>query len=284
MPSVESSTRQRSDYWLRRTRKWCDRAETGDMAARSDAKVLITGESGVGKDVLAQPHSRQLRAAPRASMWRSTARASTESLLESELFGHVKGSFTGAYRDKVGQTPARQRRHAVPGRSGRNESADAGAAAALSRERRDSGGGRSVDSTRVNVRVIAATNRNLSELVAAADSFVKICSIVCASSTCMCRLCASVARTSGRSSAHFLARRVAPSRSRADAWQALERYRWPGNVRELQNIIEQMVWLILDGQHRRAAAPAQAIRPRDRPILPARERRRQLADELYKRW
>ncbi|MGH9147897.1 MAG: sigma 54-interacting transcriptional regulator, partial [Vicinamibacterales bacterium] len=69
--------------------------------ATSHVKVLITGESGVGKDVLARfIHSQSKRSHERFVALNCAG--VPETLLESELFGHVKGSFTGAYRDKIG--------------------------------------------------------------------------------------------------------------------------------------------------------------------------------------
>src|SRR5436190_14764255 len=77
------------------------REEVGRIA-RSDAKVLLTGESGVGKELVASAiHARSPRSASRLMAVNCAGLA--ETLLESELFGHVKGSFTGAYQDKRGK-------------------------------------------------------------------------------------------------------------------------------------------------------------------------------------
>jgi len=72
-----------------------------DLAAKSDARVLITGETGVGKDLIARLiHQRSARRlAPLATV---NCAGLTDTLIESELFGHARGSFTDAYRDKPG--------------------------------------------------------------------------------------------------------------------------------------------------------------------------------------
>ena len=84
------------------SRVMTDMLSTAERAAKSPAKVLITGESGVGKDVVARfIHNQSPRkAAPFVAV---NCAGLTETLLESELFGHVRGSFTGAYRDKRGK-------------------------------------------------------------------------------------------------------------------------------------------------------------------------------------
>jgi transcriptional regulator with PAS, ATPase and Fis domain len=219
-------------------------AEEVDLAARSDAKILLTGESGVGKDVIARLIHRRSARASRAYVAINCAGV-PDSLLESELFGHVRGSFTGAYRDKVGLL----------------EQADGGTVfmdevgemslrmqATLLRFLEDGvihRVGADRNSGTVNVRVIAATNRVLAERVAAKefreDLYYRLNVI------------------------HLL---IPPLRERREdiiplfehfvqlysekygfngpqlAPELLTRiteYNWPGNVRELRNVVERII-------------------------------------------
>src|SRR5688572_23142439 len=143
-------------------RKVRDRAR---RIAPSSVKVLITGESGVGKDVFARYLHKHSQRSSRPFVAVNCAGV-TETLLESELFGHVKGSFTGAYRDKMGRLQL-----ADTGTIFLDEIGEMSPRmqALLLRflengEIHPVGTDRAL--ARVDVRVIAATNRDLTEMVA----------------------------------------------------------------------------------------------------------------------
>jgi anaerobic nitric oxide reductase transcription regulator len=136
-----------------------------DRVARSDAKVLVTGESGSGKEIVAQSIHYQ---SPRSGMVLAPVNCAglPETLLESELFGHVRGSFTGAYRDKPGKLEMAHNGTVFLDEIGEMTLRMQGLllrfleTGELQTVGAD-GGGRVV-----NVRVIAATNRNLREMIA----------------------------------------------------------------------------------------------------------------------
>ena len=135
-------------------------------AAESPAKVLITGESGVGKDVVARYiHSRSSRRlAPFVAV---NVAGVTETLLESELFGHVKGSFTGAYRDKRGKLQLAHRGTLFLDEVGEMSLRMQALLLRFLENGEIQAVGSDETQARVDVRVIAATNRNLNDLVAA---------------------------------------------------------------------------------------------------------------------
>src|SRR5689334_8440766 len=135
-----------------------------DRIARSDAKVLITGESGVGKELVAHAiHQRSARA-DRAMVAVNCA-GLPETLLESELFGHVKGSFTGAYRDKPGKLELADRGTIFLDEIGEMTLRMQG----LLLRFLETGELQKVGNDRVigcvDVRVLAATNKNLRDLI-----------------------------------------------------------------------------------------------------------------------
>ena len=139
-----------------------------DAAARSDAKVLVVGETGVGKEVVARLIHQTGRRRARNFVAINCA-GLPDSLLESELFGHVRGSFTGAYRDKPGLAQMADNGTLFLDELGEMSLrmqalllrfVETGEIQRVGSERIEG---------RVNVRIIAATNRNLQERIASKD-------------------------------------------------------------------------------------------------------------------
>lgn len=249
-------------------------------AAVSEAKVLLTGESGTGKDVVARHiHFNSPRA--RGEYVAVNCAGVTESLLESELFGHVKGSFTGAYRDKVGKLQLAHRGTLFLDEVGEMSLRMQALLLRFLENGEIQAVGADSTGTTVDVRVIAATHRNLPEMVSAGQFREDL----------LYRL-------------RVLHLHVPPLRDRKDeirplvtafmkklgggvvltedAWEALNRYRWPGNVRELQNVVEQMVCMAQPGATVGLDQVPRTVRTSSQAVLPTRERRRQVADDLYK--
>jgi DNA-binding NtrC family response regulator len=251
-----------------------------ERAAGSDAKVLVTGESGAGKDIVARhvhDHSKRRT----AEFVPVNCAGVTETLLESELFGHVKGSFTGAYRDKIGKL--RLAHHGTLFLDEIGEMSHRMQALLLrfleNGEIQEVGS--DIARTTVEVRVLAATNRNLADMVASGkfreDLLYRLRVIHLHVAPLRDRI-----DDIRPLAMHFFARSGRLVSLTDEAWQTLERYQWPGNVRELQNVVEQMAWL--------SESPDDPIGIDQVPSVvkstgqahpPTRERRRQVADELY---
>jgi transcriptional regulator with PAS, ATPase and Fis domain len=252
--------------------------DAADRAALSDGKVLITGESGVGKDLIA----RRIHARSRRSLQPFVpvnCAGLTESLLESELFGHVKGSFTGAYRDKLGKLQTAHRGTIFLDEVGEMSLR----MQAILLRFLENGEIQAVGSdgrvSAVDVRVIAATNRNLPDLIAAGqfreDLLYRLRVIHLEVPPLRQRKDDIPVLVS-----HFIARSHRRASFTTEALDALCRYRWPGNVRELQNIVEQALWLSHDDRIDVAQLP-EILRLPAQQARPTRERRQQVADELY---
>ncbi len=257
-----------------------------DRVARSDAKVLITGESGVGKEIVAlNIHSLGPRTA--ATFAPVNCAGLPETLLESELFGHVKGSFTGAYRDKPGKLEMAHLGTVFLDEIGEMTLRMQGLllrfleTGELQKVGAD-GGGR-----HINVRVIAATNRNLREMIAQGtfreDLFYRLNVIHIVVPPLRNRR-----EDIPELVEHFLARFTAANHSPITgvspaAMKALMQYPWPGNVRELENVIERMVVTVQRSTIEVEDLSAEIRVQQNIPIHPRRERRRTVADDLYKR-
>jgi DNA-binding NtrC family response regulator len=220
----------------------------------SRTTVLIVGESGTGKELVAQNihMSSDRRERPFVAL---NCGALSEGLLESELFGHVKGAFTGAVSDKRGLFE-----EATGGTIFLDEIGETSANFQVrllrvlqEQEVRRVGGNRTV---KVDVRVIAATNKDLAQMVKAGkfreDLYYRLC-VVEIKVPAVRERWSRDARTGQVVSDipalidHFLAecgRKDHQAYSiRADARKELESYSWPGNVREMANIIEHLTQL-----------------------------------------
>jgi len=259
-----------------------------DRVARSDAKVLVTGESGVGKELVALAIHRQSPRATRAFVALNCA-GIPETLLESELFGHVKGSFTGAYRDKPGKLEMADDGSIFLDEIGEMTLRMQGLllrfleTGELQKVGADRMGGRA------NVRVIAATNRNLRELIAQGqfreDLFYRL-NIIHLQVPPLRERKDDIPALIDHFLDHFNRRNGDGQNGltiSAPANAALAGYLWPGNVRELENVIERLVVTCRVNVIEVDDLPPEIRMQQGVGLRPKRERRRTVADELYKR-
>ncbi len=211
------------------------------LIAPSDTRVLITGESGVGKEVLADViHAWSARAA--GPLVKVNCAAIPETLLESELFGHERGSFTGAHAQRIGRFE-----EANDGTIFLDEIAEISPQlqAKLLRVTQDGrfqrvGSNREV---RSNVRILAASNRDLDEEVKGGrfreDLFYRL-NVVELEVPPLRERREDILPLAGLFIAEFAKGRARFSETVA---ACLENYAWPGNVRELRNAMERAVLL-----------------------------------------
>jgi two-component system NtrC family response regulator len=239
------------------SKKMRDVFEISLQVARRDSTVLLTGESGTGKELLAKAIHQN---SPRASKPFITVNcgAIPENLIESELFGHRKGSFTGAVADRIGKFEAANQGTVFLDEIGE---LPLNLQVRLLRVIQE----REIDkigfpkSIPINVRIIAATNRDLRTLIEdnqfREDLFYRLSVVTIELPPVRERRDDIPALLQ-----HFLKKHCEryhlPLPSMADeALDLLSRYEWPGNVRELENVIEHVVVL----------GRSDVIRPEDLP-------------------
>jgi DNA-binding NtrC family response regulator len=219
--------------------------EFAAQVAPLDTTVLVYGESGTGKEFVVRMIHEQSRRAS-GSFVSVNCAALTETLLESELFGHVRGAFTGAVRDKPGLFEVASNGTLFLDEIGEvAPTIQAKLLRALQeREIRRVGGERTI---KVNTRVVAATNRDLRAAVDAGtfreDLYFRLGAFVISIPPLRDR------REDIPPMVHEFVRRAAARMGKdvqtvsAEAMTMLNRYAWPGNVRELEHAIERAVIL-----------------------------------------
>jgi len=245
------------------------RQQLGLMAA-TNGRVLIFGESGTGKELVAHAiHALSPRV--REAFVEVNCAAIPEELIESELFGHRKGSFAGAREDKVGKL-----RKADSGTLFLDEVGDmslktqAKVLRALDEQRFEPVG--ASESIQVDVRVIAATNKNLEDEIERGnfreDLFYRL-NVIPFYVPPLRERVEDVALLAD----HFLMEFTTaygrkPKELTAEAYQILEEYPWPGNIRELRNLMERIVIMNpqvrIDSRHIPLNAARRAVY--DRPM------------------
>ena len=254
-------------HFVAGSRAMQDVLELAARVAPLDTTVLVYGESGTGKEFIVRLiHEQSPRAA--APFVSINCAALTETLLESELFGHVRGAFTGAVRDKAGLFEV-----AGSGTIFLDEIGEVAPTvqakllrALQEREIRRVGAERSI---KVNARVVAATNRDLRAAVDAGtfreDLFFRLGAFIITVPPLRDR------REDIPPLVHnFLVRAAGRMKKdvrsvSADAMSGLMNYRWPGNVRELEHAVERAVILANGATIRRRDLPPEVTqKPRAR--------------------
>jgi transcriptional regulator with PAS, ATPase and Fis domain len=237
-----------------------DVLEEARYVAPTDSRVLITGESGVGKEVLAHLiHQRSPRA--RKQMITINCAGVPETLLESELFGHARGSFTDAHRDRRGLLEVAHGGTILLDEVGEMSLRMQSMLLRFLETGEIQRIGAEGQHARVDVRIIAATNRDLFERTQQKefreDLYYRL-NVV-----------------------HLV---VPPLRARTFA--QLESYHWPGNIRELKNIAERVAVRCAGQLLTTLPLPAPQVRKMAQPqpgVPPAVAYTQMIADELYER-
>jgi two-component system response regulator HydG len=266
---AEVRKRDRTGRPVGSSKAWVDALHVAESVAATDSTVLLQGESGTGKEVVARYiHDQSPRAAkPFLSI---NCGALPESLLESELFGHVKGSFTGASRDKDGLFSAAGDGTFFLDEIGETTPATQVKLLRVLQQREVIPVG-ATEAKPVHARVIAATNRDLEEEIKRgnfrSDLYYRlnVISIILPPLRERPNDIALLAEL-------FLKRtgeaRGEPPRGLApDALEAMQKYSWPGNVRELENALERAAILAKGDSIPLSALPERVVEPKSDPLV-----------------
>lgn len=250
-------------------RAWLEVLSLAEAVAHTESTVLITGESGTGKEVVAR-YIHDLSARSDSTFQTINCGALPEGLLESELFGHVKGSFTGAVKDKEGLFTA-----AAGGTFFLDEIGETTPATQVKLLRvlqhREVIPVGATEPIPIDTRILAATNRDLEDEIKRGnfrrDLFYRLNVIALHLPPLRDR------REDIPLLAESFLQRGAqlrgdePKRLSDEAAEALLAYTWPGNVRELENALERAVILTLGSTIAASALPERVTEERSEPLV-----------------
>jgi DNA-binding NtrC family response regulator len=270
----EIRRRERSRFAkpLGQSRVFSEVLKLAEQVAPTESTVLIEGESGTGKEVIAR-YIHDLSARSDGSFLSLNCGALPESLLESELFGHVKGSFTGAVRDKQGLFAAARGGTFFLDEIGEMSPATQVKLLRVLQEREAIPVG-GTEAIPVDVRVVAATNRDLDDEVKQGrfrpDLYYRLNVIAIHLPPLRDR------RDDIELFVNAFLERItkeqggAPRRLAPEAMDAVLAYDWPGNVRELENALERAVVLTRGDTIPLTAMPVKVTERRAEPLVAER--------------
>jgi DNA-binding NtrC family response regulator len=253
-------------------RGWLDILHVAETVAQTDSTVLLQGESGTGKGIVAR-YIHELSKRSANAFVSINCGALPESLLESELFGHVKGSFTGAVKDKTGMFAASEGGTFFLDEIGETTPATQVKLLRVLQHREVIPVG-ATEPIPIDTRIIAATNRDLDQEIARgnfrSDLFYRLNVIAIEIPPLRQRredipmlaewFLQEIGRLGGEQ----------PKTLSPEAAEQLRSYSWPGNVRELENAIERAVILATGGTISPTALPDRIRQQKSEPLLAER--------------
>jgi DNA-binding NtrC family response regulator len=254
-----------------KNRSFLEVLKLAETVAPTDSTILITGESGTGKEVIAR-YIHQLSERETGPFVSINCGALPENLLESELFGHVKGSFTGAVRDKEGLLVAARGGTFFLDEIGEMSPALQVKLLRALQEREVVQVG-ATEPISIDVRIIAATNRDLDQEIRRgtfrSDLYYRLNVITLHLPPLRDR------RDDVQLLAEYFLQRMSEDQNHGrpplsldqEGLDVLERYDWPGNVRELENALERAAILTHDGIISMAHLPARVVEPAPAPLI-----------------
>jgi len=269
---IKRREKSTSVHPLGKSKVFLEVLKLAEQVAPTDSTVLILGQSGTGKEVVSR-YIHELSERSDGPFFSINCGALPENLLESELFGHVKGSFTGAVRDKQGMFMA-----ARGGTFFLDEIAEMAPATQVKllrvlqeREALPVGG---TEPLPVDVRVIAATNRDLDEEIRRgsfrSDLYYRLNVISLFLPPLRDRKDDIVLLADAFLERIAKEREIEVKRLTNESIEAIIAYDWPGNVRELENALEHAAVLSSGSELDPSVLPARVLEPKSQPLVAER--------------